>query len=475
MRWEPYVPEYYNDKEVVLFSMSDFLAAKKSQVFTNAPAGLTFPGDPGWSTGNSFSHPELNRWAPRLGLVFDPAGNGRATVRASYGILFDGPSNYYANFVSTGPPWGNLITNTNLPGGFTNPWQVWPGGNPFPGQLPPPPDAPFQPFSTYTTLLPHLHPPYMQQWNITFQKQIGANWLASASYLGNKTTHMWLSNNINPSVYIPGVCGGGACSTSANTNNRRVLNQIDPVNGGYYGIVLQTFQGANANYNAMLVSLQHRFSRNYSVLMNYTYSHCINDGDAVGDISNTPNVENPYNVRQQRGSCASDRRKIFNSSFIANTPEFSSKLLRAAVTGWQLAPIFTASTGGYSTITTGTDTSFTGIGIDMPNLVGPLDATGAYNHWFNTSAVQVNAPGTYGNIGRAVLRQPSIWNIDMSLVRTIPLRENHNVEFRAEAFNLPNHPNWTGGFHTAMNDPLFGTINSASDPRILQLSLKYKF
>jgi hypothetical protein len=477
LRWEPYLPPYYNNKEMLHFSMSRFLAGQKSTVFTNAPAGLTFPGDAAWTTGGAFSHRVMNHWAPRLGIVFDPAGNGRQTVRVSYGIMNEVPELYYPDFVQTGPPWGNLITNTNLPGGFSNPWQGWPGGNPFPPPLPPPSNAIFQPFSTYTSVPENLPPFYMQQWNLSFQKQLGGNWLASASYLGNKTTHLWVAQVINPSVYIPGSCGGSPCSTTANANDRRLLNLIDAVNGGGYGYMLQTLPGANSSYNGMLLSIQHRFSQHYTLLANYTWSHCISESDQPGEISNTNTYQIPNNLRANTGNCGADHQQIFNSSLIAETPRFASPWLRRLAGGWQVAPILIAQTGGFATITTGVDSSLTGVNVDQPNLVGNPNVTKSFNHWFSPAAFQLSAPGTYGNAGRSIIQIPGLWNLDLALLRTIRVREKQTVEIRGDAFNIVNHPtaSQTAGLHTAMNDPLFGTITTANDPRILQFSLKFKF
>jgi hypothetical protein len=476
LRWEPYLPPYYDNKEMLHFSMSGFLAGQKSTVFTNAPAGLTFPGDPTWNTGGSFSHALYSRWAPRLGIVYDPTGSGRQTIRASYGIMHEIPELYFDDFVQTGPPWGNLITNTNLPGGFTNPWQVWPGGNPFPPPLPPPKNAIFQPFSTYTSVTPNLPPPYMQQWNLSFQRQFGTNWLATATYLGNKTTHLWVSQMINPAVYIPGTCGSGPCSTVANTNNRRILNLLDPVNGSYYGYTLQTLPGDNASYNGLMLALQHRFSHNYTVLANYTWSHCIDEADMPGEISNANTYQIPNNLKAGTGNCGSDHRQIFNSSFVMQSPTFSSKWNRILLSNWELAPIFTASTGGFATVLTGVDSSLTGVSVDQPNLVGNTNVTSSFSHWFNPAAFQLNAPGTYGNAGRSIIQIPNAWDLDLALIRMVHVRERQTVEIRAEGFNILNHPTASiSGLHVAMNDPLFGTINAANDPRILQFSLKYKF
>jgi hypothetical protein len=288
---------------------------------------------------------------------------------------------------------------------------------------------------------------------------------------------MWVSQMINPAVYVAGTCGSGPCSTVANTNNRRILNLLDPVNGSYYGYTLQTLPGDNASYNALMLALQHRFSHNYTVLANYTWSHCIDEADMPGEISNMNTYQIPYNLKAGTGNCGSDHRQIFNSSFVMQSGKFSSKWTRIFLSDWELAPILTASTGGFVTITTGVDSSLTGVNVDQPDLVGNTNVTSSFSHWFNPAAFHVNAPGTYGNAGRSIIQIPNAWDLDLALIRSVRIRERQFVEIRAEGFNILNHPtaSTTSGLHTAMNDPLFSTINAANDPRILQFSLKYKF
>ena len=304
--------------------------------------------------------------------------------------------------------------------------------------------------------------------------------MVSASYLGNRTLHMWAAVNANPAVYIPGTCGSGPCSTIANTNQRRYLNLLDPVNGAYYGPIYQTNDGANAWYNAMLLSVQRRFSQHYSFMANYTWSHCISEADTGGDLGQaSAMVMNPYNLRQDRGNCLSDRRQIFNSSVIAQTPEFASTLLRRVASGWQASGIFTAQTGAWSSVTTGSDTSLTASQAaaslqDRANVIGDWHGDGTRGNWFQRAAFVNNAPGVFGNVGRNSVLQPGTWNIDAALVRRVKVREGQSVEIRAEAFNVLNHANF-GAATTSISSGNFGKILTSGAPRICEFALKYVF
>jgi hypothetical protein len=480
VRWEPYLPEHFKGAlpPIEHFSMSDFLAGVHSTVFPTAPAGLLFHGDQGMPGAASFITPNWNQWSPRLGIVLDPRGKGRETIRASFSMTHDYPEMYYSNYVTNSAPWGGLVQLTTPVGGFSNPWLGVPGGDPFPQAS----NGTFPGFATYTNISSgtSLKSTYTEHWNASYQRDLGANFLVTVSYLGNRTLHMWAALNINPAVYIPGVCGTGACSTVANQNQRRYLYLLNPTNGAGYGPVFQTDDGANASYHALVAAVQHRFSHNYTFLANYTWSHCIDEADTGGDLgAASAMIENPYNVRLDRGNCGSDRRHMFNSSVIAQVPKFQQEALRRIASGWQFSAIFTADTGGYANVITGTDTALTASygtapATDRPNLIGNPSGNGTAGDWFSRAAFVNNAAGTYGNLGRNALLQPGQWDIDASVARKFNIHETQMLEFRAEAFNFLNHVN-LGGASTTLSSGAFGTITSAGSPRICEFALKYIF
>jgi hypothetical protein len=147
------------------------------------------------------------------------------------------------------------------------------------------------------------------------------------------------------------------------------------------------------------------------------------------------------------------------------------------VGNWQVAPILTASTGTYSTVTQGgTDTSF--LGNSRPNLISGAAQTVSnptLNEWFNTSAYSNVLPGTFGDLGRSTILNPGAWNVDMALSRSFPITEHQAVAFRVEAFNLFNHPDFGAPGTTLATKNTFGLITTAGNPRIMQLSAKYTF
>jgi len=130
-------------------SLPAFLANQRSTVYSNAPAGMLFYGDPG--IPKAFTNDKLRNFSPRLGLVWNPRGDGRDTIRIGGAILYDTSEVYYAERLTTNAPYGNALDLTN-PGPLSNPWAGYPGGNPFPGTYPPSPNVAFPVGAAYSTI-----------------------------------------------------------------------------------------------------------------------------------------------------------------------------------------------------------------------------------------------------------------------------------------------------------------------------------
>ena len=485
LRWDPFYPQHSVKGINSIYEPDQFAAGNVSTVFTNAPPGIFFPGDKGFpGKSNTFEHTE--NFMPRVGLIYDPRGQGREVIRVGYGIFTDMNYTWQMMHVPLNPPWGETITLNAPVGGLTNPWQGYPGGNPFPTPTPLPADFPFPIGGTFVFMPVHVKPTYTQQWNLTVEKQLGESWRISGSYLGNKTTHLWLSHEVDPATYIPGNCkagqygltAAGACSTIANTNFRRALYLENPAEGQYFGSISQVDDGANGKYNGLLLTVQHRLHHGVSLLANYTWSHCLDDGDQsnAGDITNQ--YQDPNNRAAEYGNCVLDRRNVFNLSAIGQTPQFKSKQLRRIASDWQAAGIFTASTGAYLTPLTGTDNALRGeVSIqDRPNVVAnPVLTSPTINEWFNTAAYVKAATGSYGNAGRSTILGPGAWDFDSSISRYFQIKEGMRFEFRAEAFNTFNTTRLGNPGTTLSSTTTFGKITTALDPRILQFGGKFVF
>ncbi|MEP6537489.1 MAG: carboxypeptidase regulatory-like domain-containing protein [Bryobacteraceae bacterium] len=499
IRWEPTFADDDKYGRGSSFSLPGFLAGKRSSVYPNAPAGLFFYGDQGIPKATWNGH--LANFAPRVGLVWNPHGDGRDTLRVGGSILYDVTETWFDERKTTNAPIGTNLATPNPIGGLSNPWLGYPGGNPFPQNG----KAFFPTAGVYVNFPIDPKPTYVANWNITYQRQLPGDWMASISYLGNKTTHLWSNNGeVNPSVYIPGNCvagqygltAPGACSTTSNINNRRVLSLIDPVLGKDYASLNTMDDGAVAHYNGLLLSIQHRFSHNFTFNANYTDSNCVSDTD-FGAALATPGNSQPFNRHADWGACVFDTRHNFNTTLVATSAykgpnAWTTRLL----SGWQIAPLIHASSGQPLNITVGKDLSLNGTNNDRPNQVLPNvkavnlvcnNGSTPCVQFLNPAAFQNNATGTFGNLGRNALRGPHTINFDVALSRMFKLTERYSLQVRADSFNVANHANFAGAISPAgtvtgystlstnMSASTFGRVQSAFDPRILQFALKLYF
>jgi hypothetical protein len=489
MRWEPYLAPYAADQQFLHFDRVLFDQGLKSSVYPNAPAGLIFPGDPQYTIGN---HPEGNQWnkfLPRLGVVWDPKGDGRMTIRSAFGMFIDRQhlgSGYYA--FSQNPPFGNLINLTNV--NLSNPWGSYPGGNPFPVVLTK--NVTFPTLGGYRTDPFDTKQPTMNQWNLSIQRQIGNDWLVTANYVGNSTIHLVSSKQLNPAVFLglgPCTINGinyPTCSTTANVNQRRVLYLQNPTQGQYYSGVNELDQGGTGSYNGLLLSVQKRLSNGLSLLANHTWSHCVSDY-YESQVGTAIAVGIPGNRRALRSNCQTgDQRHVFNLSMVAQTPKFSSRVLRLIAGDWQISPIMKIRSAQLFSVTTGVDTALNGQPVQTPNVVpgaNPYTTDKSVDHWLNPAVFALPAPGTYGTLGLINMKGPGTFQLDMGISRTFAIGEKKTLQLRGEAFNLPNHLNPSTPVAT-LNSGAFGKIQSdisgtrglsAGDQRIIQVALKLIF
>jgi len=475
LRWEPFLPEFDHYDRGSTFSRAAFDAGQVSSVFVNAPDGTLFAGDPGIT--HSFTDRRLANFSPRLGLVYDPTGSGKTTLRVGGALLYDSVGVFIPyRMVAQNPPYGPQVTNTSGPYQFSNPWGNVAGGNPFP--LPTPTKNVVFPLTNAEVFLPpHLHSPSVGQWNFSVQHRFSANWVFTISYLGNKTSHLWIGNETNPAVYIPGTCGSAACSSTGNTQARRVLSLAKPKVGQYYSTMIVADDGISADYNGMLASIEHRFANRYTLLANYTWSKCL--GIAPVNSLSGDVFQDPNNARGEYGPCTYDVPFLFNTSIVYSSEFGHGGLLSHLLSHWNLAPLIRYSSGLPVNPTTGKDNSLTGSGLDRPNVVvGAQMYTGAAHglkyQYVNPGIYTANPIGTFGNAGHLSLRGPGYFGVDLALGREFRLRERLTLQARGEAFNVLNHPNF-GLLNGNISSSTFGQITSAFDPRILQASMKLIF
>ncbi len=493
------------------FDFDAFKANQHSSRFPNAPAGSLFYGDAG--IPKNFTANYIAQFSPRLGLTYDPVGDGKTVFRAGGSMIYD-ETNFFASTEATqNPPFATLVTNnaTSTPIKFNDPWSSGSApGNPFPQPFNPPTSQTFSPGGQYIVYPLQFPTPYVTAWTASMQHELGRGWQMQIQYIGNKSTHSPYGYPLSPVQFIPGnstgvagSCGaltvlpkaGTACSTTGNTQARGLLTLLNPAQGPYYqaggGGAASTLMaaGGNARYDGMVSSIQHRSSKSFTFLANHTWSHCIDLIDNPGAF-NSVAVENPNDVKRDYASCGFDRRHLFNMAIVASSHFSKLKgLVGYAVNNWEIAPIMRITSGSPFNVTSGLDNSLTGIGADRPNWTGrspyirgvrPLPRPPSAPNTVNPPTLDVtqfsqNALGTYGNLARNAFVGPRSFTLDSSLSRGFPIYERLTLTLRLEAFNVFNHPVF-GNPSASVNSPSsFGVIGSASSPRIFQGAAKVTF
>ncbi len=493
VRFEPYIPFKNTNGRTENFSVPGFVANARSAKYTNAPAGLLFAGDPG-QPSSSYNFGKYDVFEPRVGVIIDPSNNGTMSIRAGYGIFYDAPQLFFDTRYSNSAPYGSTIS---LSGNLNpaNPYATYAGGNPFPALSQLGPNVPFPTAGVYVNQPLHLQPMYLQQWNLSVQKQLGP-WLVGTTYLGNKTTHLPTSFEQNPALYVPGITAatlgapgvgctptqygtalGAACSTTNNTQARRYLTSLSAANGPAYSTIGTYDDGGIANYNGVLVSVQHR-GKVFNIVSNYTFAKCMSDAETT-ELTG-PSYVIPGNRHASYSVCDSDRRQVANVSVIMNMPRLKNRKEDLLLGGWGLSTILTARTGGHFSATTGVDNALSGIGNQQAIQIGNAYADpsvfgrfGTTNRLIKASFV-APATGTYTTTPPLTLTGPGSYELDMSLQRNFHVTEGQQVQFRWEVFNVPNEV-ILGNPSSGLTSTTYGTISTAGDPRIMQLALKYLF
>jgi hypothetical protein len=455
LRWDPRFDFRERDQKQMTF-----VPGTQSTRFPNAFQGVQFLGDS--TVPNRVTKTDWNNLAPRIGIAYQITP--KTVVRSAYGIFYDQVQGIINNRIGSGEPFIRLF-NFIGPLDLERPY----GSNPVFDPSPLLPDQNFQ-FSNYTTwAVPTIDmpSPYMQNWNVILERQIFGDTLLRAGYVGSKGTRLQMTAEINPALFTP-------IANASNINQRRIYQPIG-------GLQLAT-NNAWSNYHSMQLTLQKRMSRGFTILGNYTWSKSIDPvSSSNGNGHNTG--PDPFNYNRNQGLSDFDMPHRLVVSGLWESPGLRGRhaLLRTMLGGWQNNFILTAQTGTPFTVTSGVDNNYSGVGGQFADLTGVdwrLDDGRPKGEqiaqWFNRAAFRTNAIGTVGTGGRNQLRDPGMWNVDYSLFKSFPIREQLTLQFRGELFNAFNHAN-LGSPVAAVNNVNFGRINSASSPRIVQLALRLAF
>jgi hypothetical protein len=441
-----------------------FAPGVQSTIAPKAPLGLLFPGDPGISRG--IINPSRRMFAPRVGLAWDPFGDGKTSVRAGAGVFYGSISSNNMNLTTDYQPFSARQTFANVKT-LADPYGNMPGGSPFPLNYDPANPRFILP-ADVSTLATNFHFPYTYQLNFSVQRQVRADISVTTAYVGSVSHHLPFSVDRNYAAYTPG-------ATTANLPGRR------PYLPNTLGIIYYEDGIINANYHGWQTTVDKRMSHGVTLRAYYVFSKSL-EGAQSQNNQPTGGAENFNNLAIERGRTNNDRRHTFNFSTLWEINYFkgSQAFVRNVLNGWTVSAIGIMRSGTPNSITTGADTNVDGSNNDRADLIGNpyldpnrsrADVTKA---WFNTAAftapvVSVRADG---NAGRNIIDNPGSKTVDFGIFRNFRIREGMKLEVRAEltnGFNLVNLPGPT----TALNSANFGKIvGTQSNMRQSQVGMR---
>lgn len=444
---------------------------------------------------------DKNNFAPRVGFAYRVDEAGKFVVRGGYGFYYDRISTRYANTQLFNFPY--LALGVGLPGSpfvpgqtFANPFIPLPQPSTFPTSATIPsvlsPLAPFVGVSVSGVFVdPNLQTPYIQQYNIGAQWEFIKNTVLEVGFVGNKGTHLLQVLALNQPVYNRATNSFSTPLAPAN-----VISANKNVTGGVH----QVQTSSNSIYKSFQATLTRRFAQGLQMTAAYTFgkSYDYYSGAAINELTQVPGDQSDWKTNYGRSDFNREHRLVVSGVYDLPKFKFDSKIAGAIFNNWEIAGIAVVQSGlpfsivdnpGNAVISRANFNPAFG-GQIMSNV--PLSAR--LNAYFNTAAFSFSRPILAGNTGVGVVNNPTFdpnnpygntprnfmtgpgqKNVDISLIKFIPINERFRAELRAEFFNAFNWVNYANPVNNiALGN--FGQITSASTgPRVIQLGFKLNF
>lgn len=397
---------------------------------------------------------------PRLGFAYDPWGHGNSVVRGGFGMFYDfrERDNFYVNISKT-PPLQfnprispqNIRTLKDAGTGFLSP--------------------------SDTLSLERRRPlPYVMEFSLGIQQNIGFKTVADIAYVGSLGRHLLWQRNLNSIPF-------GTIPRSGPVLNN---DSYRPFIG--YGNIIGSEYAGTSNYHSLQVAVNRRFAKSLQFGVAWTWSKAMDFVDAENN-----QISSLINPRiWNYGMAGFDRTHIVRASFTWEVPKISrfwnNGFTREVLDDWTISGIPTFQSGAPVGIGLDTATKFSGSATDgqrvnvLRNPILPKDQR-TVGRYFDTGAFALPAPDTPGNAAKNVFRGPGTNNWDLAVFKNIPLpRERLHLQFRAEAYNAFNHTQFSTVDTTAKFDAngrqtstSFGRVTAARANRRMQLALRLSF
>lgn len=408
----------------------------KNLIQTSSEAGLPY----------SITYPDKKQWAPRFGFAWRPVGE-TTVLRGGYGIFYEGEyTDGRVNLFM--PPF--LLQDSAL-----NDRGVVPNRTLADFYLGAPLGSPNSTIGL-TPEYTHMRMGYDQHWNFGIQQQVAKNMVADVEYVGNKGTHIQGSDGFN----IPAPGPGGVQA-------RRQFPRFSAFN--------YISSDISSTYHAVQAKFEKRLSAGFWFLTSYTFSKSL-------WVTNTPAAGGMYAF--ERGPSEYQVPHSFAFSFGYELPFGKGKalltnsngLVNGIIGGWQLQGITLFRSGVPFTVTVSRDVANTGVGGQRPNRIasGKLDNP-TLAQWFDPAAFVIAPNFTYGNSGLRILSPDIVRTVDFSLFKQFRISERSKLQFRCEAFNLPNTPSFAAPNATLDSNTVGRVTSTSTSPRQMQVALKLTF
>jgi len=419
----------------------------------------TLPNAPVLRRVNTVTSPDYKDFAPRIGLAArlpHLLKSSRETVfRAGYGIFYSPEIAIEAyDLVRNG-----ILNQNNEPGGL-QPVLTFENGFP---------QTASTGFPSYYGIDQHAPTPYVQQWSASIQHELPGSTLFEIAYVGTKGTDLGLFRRFNTPAQVE--TGADLPPRPGDLQSLRTFPEL--------GTIFQLQHIANSIYHSLQIKAEKRFTGRLSFLASFVWAKSIDDADTqIPGQFESFGAQDERNLHLERGLSFFDVRRRLSAGYVYSFP--SAPVLRPVLKNWQLSGNLTFQDGTpLNPVYFATDIANSGTP-NRPNVVlgqSVLLPSGQRNadHFYNAAAFSTPAPYTFGDAGRDILPGPGNAVVDVALHRRFAVRERKTIEFRAETFNLLNHPNI--GIPGPYPDfgPFFGKAFSAGDPRRMQFALRFDF